>query len=166
MGIHGGRRRRWRRRRLHGALRLAWLGGELQSEEAELLRVSERRGGGGGYGNGGRWRRQRSAVRERARGKREWARERAREVRGGAWRRSGDPGDEGRSRRWRACARAASACPCPPGARKGTTGTASWLGRPAGPLGQARLHSDGLHREVSAGGFSSFLSIFVFCNLF
>ena len=48
----------------------------------------------------------------------------------------------------------------PPGARKGTTGTASWLGRPAGPLGQARLHSDGLHREVSAGGFSSFLSIF------
>ena len=28
-------------------------------------------------------------------------------------------------------------------------------------LGQARLHS-----EVSAGGFSSFPSIFVFCNLF
>ena len=64
MGIHGGRRRRRRRRRLHGTLRLAWLGGELQSEEAELLRVSERRGGDGGYGNGGRWRRQRSVVRE------------------------------------------------------------------------------------------------------
>ena len=42
-----------------------WLGGELQSEEAELLRVSERRGGGGCYGHGGRWRRQRSPVRER-----------------------------------------------------------------------------------------------------
>ena len=68
----------------------------------------------------------------------------------------------GRSRRWPdAWPRAPSACPCPPGARKGTTGTASWLGRPAGPLGQARLHS-----EVSAGGFSSFLSNFVFCNLF
>ena len=139
-------------------------------------RGSPRRGGASGRAGearGGRWLRQRWPVataalgREReSEGKREWARERAREVRGGAWRRSGDPGDEGRSRRWRACARAASACPCPPGARKGTTGTASWLGRPAGPLGQARLHSDGLHREVSAGGFSSFLSIFVFCNLF
>ena len=65
MGIHGGRRRRRRRRRLHGALRLAWLGGELQSEEVELLRVSERRGGDGGCGNGEWRRRQRSgAVRE------------------------------------------------------------------------------------------------------
>ena len=35
---------------------------------------------------------------------------------------------------------APGACPCPPGARKGTTGTASWLGRPAGPLGQTRCH--------------------------
>ena len=34
-----------------------------------------------------------------------------------------------------------------------SAGPACW------PLGQARLHSDGLHREVSAGGFSSFLSI-------
>ena len=33
--------------------------------------------------------------RERAKGKREWAQGRAREVRGGAWRRAGVPGDEG-----------------------------------------------------------------------
>ena len=55
--ILDGRRRRWRWRRLHGALRLAWLGGGLQSEETALLGVPERRGGGGGYDNGGRWRR-------------------------------------------------------------------------------------------------------------
>ena len=37
----------------------------------------------------------RPRERERAKGKREWARGRAREVRGGAWHRTGVPGDEG-----------------------------------------------------------------------
>ena len=60
--IHGGRSRIWRRRRLHGALRLAWLGEEVAGDEAELLGTTGRRGGGGGYGNGERWRRLRSGA--------------------------------------------------------------------------------------------------------
>ena len=49
--IHGGRRRSWRRRRLHGVLRLAWLDEEVEGVAADLGSVSGRRGGGGGYGD-------------------------------------------------------------------------------------------------------------------
>ena len=66
-------------------------------------------------------------------GKRKWARERAREVWGGAWRRSGHPGDEGEDRQ----AGGVAARPC---ARAGHTpgrlapgGRQRWWAGPAGP---------------------------------
>ena len=64
----------------------------------ELLGTRRGRGGGGSYGNGERRRWQRSGgSRERDPGE-GGERERVREVRGGAWRRTGVPGDEGEAR--------------------------------------------------------------------
>ena len=73
--IHGGRSRIWRRRRLHGALRLAWLGEEVAGDEAELLGTTGRRGRGGGYGDARRRRRWFSGEREREQGEKRRARE-------------------------------------------------------------------------------------------
>ena len=64
------------------------LGGELQSEEAELLRVSEVSCGDGSA----------SAVAGESEREERKERERVREVRGGAWRHAGHPGDEGEAR--------------------------------------------------------------------
>ena len=89
-------------------------------------------------------------------------------ARGGAWRRpegSGRPTKQEVAKRVGARGGHTPSCPLARGGRR-QAGSWAGLGQPAGPLGQARLHSDGLHREVSAGGFSSFLSVFVFCNLF
>ena len=62
MAIYGGRRRRrWRCRRSR-ASRVTWLDEEVDGNVAELLSWSEKRGGGGGYGDGEQWRRWRSAV--------------------------------------------------------------------------------------------------------
>ena len=134
MGIHGGRRRRRRRRRLHGALRLAWLGGELQSEEAELLRVSERRGGDGGCGNGEWRRRQRSGAVRESKGESEGKNEEvdrtgtapATSPSASRWQGRGQAGW------WRGgtAVRARRPHACPTGARTTTTGTG-----PVGRLG-------------------------------
>ena len=118
--------------------RVAWLGEEGEGVVAELWSVFGRCGSGRGHGGCGRWRR---PVRPRERERRGRGnghggeRERCGAARGVA---RVFQARRGRSRRWPdAWPRAPSACPCPPGTRKGTTGTASWLGRPAGPLGQA-----------------------------
>ena len=82
--IHGGQRRRWRRRRLHGVLRLAWLDEEVEGVAAELGSVSRRRGEAGGGGYGERRRRLRSASGEGAREARQGEREEVHgRVRGG-----------------------------------------------------------------------------------
>ena len=75
MGIHGGRRWKRRRRRLHGASGGARLDGELQGGGAELPRVSGRRGEAGGYGDARRRRRWFSGEREREQGEKRRARE-------------------------------------------------------------------------------------------
>ena len=134
MGIHGGRRRRRRRRRLHGTLRLAWLGGELQSEEAELLRVSKRRGGDGGCGNGEWRRRQRSGAVRESKGESEGKNEEvdrtgtapATSLSASRWQGRGQAGW------WRGgtAVRARRPHACPIGARTTTTGTG-----PVGRLG-------------------------------
>ena len=92
---HGGRRRGWRRRWLHGVLRLAWLDEEVAGDEAELLGTTGRRGGGGGYGHGVRRRRQRfgRGERERCRGGR-GTRERGRDP-GRCWALLARPGRRG-----------------------------------------------------------------------
>ena len=95
MGIHGGRRWKRRRRRLHGASGGARLDEELQGGGAELLRVSGRRGETGGDGYGERRRRQcfGRGERERCRGGRE-TRERGRDP-GRCWALLARPGRRG-----------------------------------------------------------------------
>ena len=83
-------------------------------------------------------------------------------MRGGAWRRAGVPGDEGEKQE--VAGRVAARTERMPLSSWREEGD-DWHGQLAGPAcwaaGPGRLHS-----EVSAGGFSSFPSIFVFCNLF
>ena len=131
--IHDGRRRRWRQRRLHGVLRLAWLDEEVEGVAADLGSVSGRRGGGGGYGHGVRRRRQRfgRGERERCRGGRE-TRERGRDP-GRCWALLARPGRRGGGTQAAAVARMRAVCgdhaPCPSSARRGPTG----VGQSAGP---------------------------------
>ena len=67
---HGGRRRGWRRRWLHGMPRLAWLDEEVEGVAAELGGSTEGRGDGGERVGGELRRRQRfgRGERERSRG--------------------------------------------------------------------------------------------------
>ena len=109
MGIHGGRRWKRRRRRLHGASGGARLNGELQGEGAELPRVLGRRGETGGDGYGERRRPTRSGGRERenqGRGRNERVGERCGASRGVVRSIQSDEGRTGRQggRRWRGAA--------------------------------------------------------------
>ena len=91
--------------------------------------------------------------------------ERVREVRGGAWRRSGRPGRRGRGQagRWLAGRVAARAgrVPLSSWREEGDDWHCQSAGPACWPLGQARLH-----REVSAGGFLPFCFYFVFVFYF
>ena len=135
MGIHGGRRWKRRRRRLHGASGGARLDGELQGGGAELLRVSGRRGETGGHGNGERRQRWRSGLQggERTRGGGRNERVRGRSGLRGVVR--GVPGDEEEagggqgSRRWRRGGARASARAVPLSGRKTTEEGPGGLGR-------------------------------------
>ena len=108
------------------------LGGELQSEEAELLRVSERRGGDGGCGNGEWRRRQRSGAVRESKGESEGKNEEvdrtgtapATSPSASRWQGRGQAGW------WRGgtAVRARRPHACPTGARTTTTGT--------GPVGR------------------------------
>ena len=165
--IHGGRSRIWRRRRLHGALRLAWLGEEVAGDEAELLGTTGRRGGGGGYGNGERWRRLRSGALGEERTREEGEREGGEKDRGGCVATCGPSRAREGSRRWPAGGRwrarvpasvGHTPFPCRGGRRQRRGGqvgwAASWLGRPA---------AAGLRRGGEAQVSPSFF-IYVFSN--
>ena len=132
---------------------------------AELGSVSGRRGEAGGHGNGERWRRLRSGALGEERTREEGEREGGEKDRGGAWRRSRHPDEEGRGRQAGREVAWPSAWPRPAVARARTClgegektteelagWAASWLGRPA---------AAGLRRGEPQVSFSS-LFIFVF----
>ena len=137
------RRRRWRRCSASGT---SWLGGEDEGVEAELLRVSKRRGGGCGCGYGERRRPARSAVRERERGRGRKEPGRVRESRGdrdGLRESSTRPGARRQAGGGRAAVRVRARSSF--GARGGRRRRAAvvgwagcWLGRPAGWAAQWR----------------------------
>ena len=131
------RRRRWRRCSASGT---SWLGGEDEGVEAELLRVSERRGGGCGCGYGERRRPARSDTRERERGRGEEESGESERVEGGC---VASPRGVQASR-WSGKQEVAGACA---GVRRPRAcaywreeegergGSGDWLGRAAGPGG-------------------------------
>ena len=158
MGIHGGRRWKRRRRRLHGASGGARLDGEVVDDVAELPDSKRGRGGGGGRGNGVRRRRRVRAVaweRDQGKGRNEREGERCGAARGVVPGRPGRRG--GRSRRW------PGAWPRPAVARartclgEGEKTTEEEAAGPGWPAGPARPH-----RSWAAGKSPSFISFSIF----
>ena len=122
-----------------------------------------RRGGGGGYGNGERWRRLRSGALGEERTREEGEREGGEKDRGGAWRRSRHPDEEGRGRQAGREVAWPSAWPRPAVARartclgEGEKTTEEEAAGPGWPAGPARPH-----RSWAAGKSASFISFSIF----
>ena len=140
-GVRGGRR--WRRR-LPRASGVLWLDGELQGEGAELLRVSERRGGGCGYVGDERRRRApldgaREGESRRGRDTGEWERvEGPRGVSRGIQTKRGEGRQAGRLVAWRGGARARRARAHPPVEDEDDRGGGQWAGPALAAAGQTR----------------------------
>ena len=143
------------------------LGEEVAGDEAELLGTTGRRGGGGGYGNGERWRRLRSGALGEERTREEGEREGGEKDRGGcvATFRTSRRRGGGQAGRCRGGTAVRTRRPHAPGLLAGGGGRlalASRLGRPAGPHSARPQVSTG-RRFSNFVFFSTFLA-FVWFN--